>query len=242
MSSAKPNHDQDRRQRRPPRLLAMLGLAMLVLATLGLAIAPLAMAASQGFPPATMLDWPERSFAGHTEYRLATLDGETVLAARARGQASAKYLERDIELAATPYLKWCWRVSGLYPGLDERTRAGDDYPARVYVVRRTGLLPWQVQSVNYVWSSTQAAGTDWPNAFTDRAHLLALQGGPGRVGEWVAEVRDVRDDYRRLFGERPGRLAGLALMTDGDNAGGDATAWFTALTLSSDATPPRCPR
>ncbi|MFG6177023.1 DUF3047 domain-containing protein [Halomonas sp. THAF12] len=207
-----------------------------------LALGAPAQAQDVRFTPDEILAWPMRAFEGETEYRLATLDGEAVLAARARGQASAKYLERDIDLTATPYLKWCWRVSGLYPGLDERTKAGDDYPARVYVVRRTGLLPWQVQSVNYVWSSTQAAGTDWPNAFTDRARLLALRGGPERVGDWVAEVRNVRDDYRRLFGERPGRLAGLALMTDGDNAGGDATAWFTALTLSRDATPPRCPR
>ncbi|WP_136248204.1 DUF3047 domain-containing protein [Halomonas borealis] len=200
-----------------------------------------ALAQEARFAPDEILAWPTRAFEGDTEYRLATLDGERVLEARARGQASAKYLERETQLAATPYLKWCWRVSGLYPGLDERRKAGDDYPARVYVVRRTGLLPWQVQSVNYVWSSTQAAGTDWANAFTDRARLLALQGGPERVGEWVAEVRDVRADYRRLFGERPERLAGLALMTDGDNAGGDATAWFSRLTLSASPAPPNCP-
>lgn len=202
--------------------------------------APLA-AAERTFTPREILDWPVREFAGRTEYRLVTLDGATVLQARARGQAAAKYLERDIDLSTTPYLKWCWRVSGIYPGLDETTRAGDDYPARIYVARRTGLFPWQVQSVNYVWSSTQPAGADWPNAFTDRAHLLALQGGEARVGEWVAEVRDVRADYRRLFDARPGRLDGLALMTDGDNAGGDARAWFGALTLSSDPSPPRCP-
>ncbi len=232
-------HDSAPPCRRARCPLAGLALGLVV----GLALGPASASAATdlAFSPREILDWPERRFAGRTEYRLTTRDGETVLQARARGQASARYLERDIDLAATPYLKWCWRVSGLYPGLDERTKAGDDYPARVYVVRRTGLMPWQVQSVNYVWSSTQAAGTSWPNAFTERARLLALQGGPARVGEWVAEVRDVRADYRRLFGERPERLAGLALMTDGDNAGGDATAWFTALTLSREATPPRCP-
>ncbi|XKE44739.1 DUF3047 domain-containing protein [Halomonas organivorans] len=210
-------------------------------AALLLGLAALPAAADIAFTPREILAWPSRDFAGRTEYRLTTLDGATVLQARARGQASAKYLEREIDLTATPYLKWCWRVSGLYPGLDETTKGGDDYPARVYVARRTGLLPWQVESVNYVWSSTQPAGTDWPNAFTDRAHLLALRGGADRVGEWVAEVRDIRADYRRLFGSRPDHVDGLALMTDGDNAGGDARAWYGTLFLSSSPTPPRCP-
>ncbi|RTR07092.1 DUF3047 domain-containing protein [Halomonas nitroreducens] len=219
----------------PPRL------ALPLLAALLLGLASASAAAELAFSPRDILGWPTRSFAGHTDYRLVDLDGRRVLQARAAGQASAKYLERRIDLTATPYLKWCWRVSGIYPGLDETTKDGDDYPARVYVARRTGLLPWQVQSVNYVWSSTQAAGSDWPNAFTDRAHLLALQGGSARVGEWVAEVRDVRADYRRLFGATPATIDGVALMTDGDNAGGDARAWFSRMVLSADATPLECP-
>ncbi|UYG06932.1 DUF3047 domain-containing protein [Halomonas sp. M4R1S46] len=215
--------------------------ARCLLAGLALGLASISAAAELAFSPRDILGWPSRSFAGHTEYRLVELDGQMVLRARADGQASAKYLERRIDLTATPYLKWCWRVSGIYPGLDETTKGGDDYPGRVYVARRTGLLPWQVQSVNYVWSSTQAAGSDWPNAFTDRAHLLALQGGPARVGDWVAEVRDVRADYRRLFGATPETIDGVALMTDGDNAGGDARAWFGRMVFSADATPLECP-
>lgn len=198
-------------------------------------------AAEIDFAAREVHDWPTRSFEGESEYRLVERAGETVLQARARGQASAKYLEREIDLDATPYLRWCWRVSTTYPGLDETTKGGDDYPARVYVARKTGILPFQVQSVNYVWSNTQQAGTAWPNAFTDRAQLLALQGGDDRVGEWVAEVRDVRQDFARLFDARPSTVNGIALMSDGDNAGGDATAWFARLGFSSSPDAPTCP-
>ena len=193
------------------------------------------------FEAADIIDWPTRSFEGETEYRLVDKDGLEVLQARARQQASAKYLEGEFDLDETPYLHWCWQVDGIYPGLDETTRAGDDYPGRVYVARKTGLLPWQVQSVNYVWSSTQAAGSSWPNAFTSRAQLLALQGGEARVGEWVAEVRDLREDFETLFGDRVDSIDGLALMVDGDNAGVDGTAWFTHLGLSSSDEAPTCP-
>lgn len=109
------------------------------------------------------------------------------------------------------------------------------------MARKTGLLPWQVESVNYVWASSQPKGTSWANAFTSRAQLLALQSGDARAGEWVAEVRHIRDDYQRLFGSRPASIDGLALMTDGDNAGGNATAWFTGLELSARPEPPECP-
>jgi hypothetical protein len=221
---------------------AMLAVRFLSLVTLfALAAHPPLLAGERHFSPRAILDWPTRTFAGETRYRLVERDGATVLEARSRGQASAKYLEREIDLAATPYLHWCWRVSNVHDGLDETTKSGDDYPARVYVVRKTGLLPWQVQSINYVWASEQPAGSDWPNAFTERAHLLALQSGEARVGEWVAEVRHVADDYRRLFGSAPDHIDGVALMSDGDNAGVDATAWFTRLGFSASAAPPECP-
>lgn len=193
------------------------------------------------FSPDDIHAWPTRYFEGETEYRVIEQEGARVLQASAQQQASAKYLEREIDLSETPYLHWCWQVSGIHEGLDETQKSGDDYPARVYVARKTGLLPWQVESVNYVWASSQPAGTDWPNAFTSRAQLLALQSGEARVGEWVAEVRDVREDYQRLFGHRPGSIDGLALMSDGDNAGVDATAWFTHLAFSASPEPPDCP-
>lgn len=200
-----------------------------------------ALAEALRFTPDEIIAWPTRAFEGQTTYRVVVHDGARVLEARSRGQASAKYLERRIDLDATPYLHWCWKISNIHPGLDETRKAGDDYPARVYVARRTGLLPWQVESVNYVWSSTQPAGADWPNAFTDRAHLLALQGGGERVGDWVAEVRDVRADYRALFGSVPDHLDGVALMSDGDNAEVNATAWYSRLGFSASPEPPDCP-
>lgn len=192
--------------------------------------------------PNQIMTWPTRSFDGETHYAIVEKDGVKVLQAQSRGQASARYLEREINLNETPYLHWCWQVSDTYSGLDETTKAGDDYPARVYVARKTGLLPWQVESVNYVWSSTQEAGSIWTNAFTDRAKLMALQGGSSRVGEWVSEVRDIRADFATLFGSSPDLINGVALMSDGDNANVNATAWFTHLGFSSSKNTPDCPQ
>ena len=207
----------------------------------GLTLSTGASAADIAFSARDMAAWETRSFEGQTRYAVVSDNGAEVLEASAQGQASAKYLEREVDLDETPYLHWCWKVGARYTGLDERTRAGDDYPARLYVARKTGLLPWQVQSVNYVWSSNQAVGARWPNAFTDRAMLLALQGEQSPVGEWRAEVRDVSADYQALFGEDVSEIDGVALMSDGDNAGGNGTAWYYGVGFSDSPTPPNCP-
>ncbi|WP_243836226.1 DUF3047 domain-containing protein [Modicisalibacter xianhensis] len=182
-----------------------------------------------------------RSFKGETHYSIVREHGVEVLEASARGQASAKYFEREIDLRETPYLRWCWKADARYLGLDERSKGGDDYPARLYVARKTGFLPWQVQSVNYVWSSNQLAGAHWQNAFTDRAMLLALQGRQSPVGEWRAEVRNVIADFKALFGDSASKIDGLALMSDGDNAGGNATARYYGVGFSDSPEPPNCP-
>lgn len=203
-------------------------------------LSPVATAADKVYTPAQILAWGEKTFEGHTAYRVVEHDGAPALEAKAQGQASARFLEEDISLDDTPYLKWCWQVESIYPALDEKTKNGDDYPARLYVVNKTGILPWQVEAINYVWSSNEPKDSHWDNAFTDRAVLLAVESGADKVGQWVPEVRDLRADYSRLFGSKPSEIAGLALMADGDNAGGDATAYFRGLSLSSDATPPQC--
>ncbi|MCW4152137.1 DUF3047 domain-containing protein [Halomonas sp. 18H] len=212
----------------------------LLLALLSLATSS-ASAAGIQFSASDIAGWPTRSFEGESQYRVIREDGRQVLQARSQGQASAKYLERDINLNETPYLHWCWKVDSRYAGIDERSKSGDDYPARLYVARKTGLLPWQLESVNYVWSSTQPQGSRWPNAFTERAMLLALQGASSPLNEWRSEVRDIRADFTSLFGEDVEEINGLALMSDGDNAGGDAVAHFTAVSLAASPTPPNCP-
>lgn len=199
-----------------------------------------AVAADKAYTPAQILAWGEKTFEGHTAYRVVERDGLPALEAQAQGQASARFLEEDLSLEETPYLKWCWQVDSIYPALNEKTKNGDDYPARLYVVNKTGILPWQVEAINYVWSSNEAKDSHWDNAFTDRAVLLAVESGADKVGQWVPEVRDLRADYAALFDSTPSKISGLALMADGDNAGGSATAYFRGLSLSSDATPPQC--
>ncbi len=181
----------------------------------------------RGFSNGDLNGWEEKSFQGHTDYTLVNLDGETVLHARCDAAASVLYLERHIDLRQTPWLHWRWRVNRTFTKVDERSKQGDDYPARVYVVVDGGLLPWRTLAVNYVWASREPKGSHWPNAYTGNAHMVALRSGSADTKHWEVETRNVRQDFKRFYGKEMERIDGVAaLMTDCDNTGGRAEAWY----------------
>lgn len=178
------------------------------------------------FSSGSLEGWLHRRFVGEAEYRLRS-DGQSVaLYARSEGAASGLYRERKVDLAVTPVLHWSWRVDHPLGGGDERTRSGDDYAARIYVVFTRGPLPWQMRAINYVWSGREPAGSVWPNAFTSNAWMVAVRSGVGDAGRWQSERRNVLADYRRLFGEDPTAVSAVAIMTDTDNTQLEAEAWY----------------
>lgn len=184
------------------------------------------------FSKASLSGWKSKSFAGKTRYRLVSLNGQTVLEAKAKASASGLYREIFIDLSQTPHLHWCWQVIEPLPPLPETTKPGDDYAARIYLVKRGGLTFWKTKALNYVWSSSQAPGALWPNAFAGKnVMMLAVRTGEGH---WRCEKRDVRADWRRAFGEEPDHIDAVALMTDSDNSNQRTAAYYGDLWFSSD--------
>ena len=179
------------------------------------------------FTPRDIAGWETEQFKGPVEYRLVQQDGREALHAVCTGKgASARYLRREIDLRETPILEWSWRIQGTFSGRDERTKAGDDYPVRVYAVVDGGLLGWRTQAVNYVWASARPAGSVWPNAYASQAKMLALQSGSARAAEWITERRDLASDFQRLHGASPAVIHGLAIMTDCDDVGQPMEGWY----------------
>ncbi|HQC71112.1 MAG TPA: DUF3047 domain-containing protein [Candidatus Competibacteraceae bacterium] len=178
------------------------------------------------FSAADRQDWQEKVFKGETRYSFDSRGGQPALFADSRGTASGLYREIRIDLNRTPWLNWSWRVDRVLGDIDERQKAGDDYPARVYVVVSGGAAFWKTRSLVYVWSSNQPVGATWNSAYTDNVRMMALRSGTTEAGRWVEEKRDVRADFRRLFGEDIDALDAVALMTDSDSSGQTASAWY----------------
>jgi hypothetical protein len=179
------------------------------------------------FAPEDIINWAPHSFAGTTEYRLVEIDGrEAVEANCTDGTASGLFYREHIDLTRTPVVEWEWRVDEPLTGIDETTRAGDDYAARLYLVDEAPFLRWRTRALNYVWSSTSEPGSDWPNAFANQARMIAVAGAEHAGQGWRTERRNVREDFRRHHDREPDRINAVAVMTDCDNTGQQTRAWY----------------
>jgi hypothetical protein len=171
-------------------------------------------------------EWEVKEFHGQTLYTVVHDDaGGHVLRADSRASASGLVYKVDYSLGEYPILSWRWKVSNILVKGDETKKSGDDYAARVYVVFPHWFFP-KTKSINYIWANKLPRGQHIPNPFTGNAIMLAVESGKEKVGRWVNVRRNVYEDYRMIFGEKPPRVGAIAIMTDTDNTGGTATAWY----------------
>ncbi len=179
--------------------------------------------------------WEEKSFSGRTEYQLVKEGDVTVLKATSRAAASGLFKKMRIDLQQTPYLNWRWRVDKPLHGLNEQTKSGDDYGARIYVVVDGGLFFWKTRAINYVWASSSPKGKSWPNAFAGKsAMMLALRSSTDKAATWYQEKRNVAADLREFFGTEIRYIDAIAIMTDTDNSGQQTTAYYGDIFFSGN--------
>ena len=178
--------------------------------------------------------WESKVFSGTTDYQIVSLDNASVLKATSQASASGLFKQQKIDLLQTPFLNWRWRIENSLGKINEQSKAGDDYSARVYVVIDGGWAFWKTKAINYVWVSNSAKGSSWPNAFAgNNAMMLALRSAEDKTSTWYQEKRNIIEDFKALYGIDIRYIDGLALMTDTDNAGGQATAYYGDLYFSA---------
>lgn len=228
-------------------------LLLLVLAAIGVALADEQRRGISAFSnakagaalPAGWLPLNATGSASPTLYTLVDDRGTTVLRAEAKAAASALSHPVNVDPAATPWLRWRWKISTLIEQADLRTREGDDFPARLYVMfdypleklsfaERSKLrlaralfdpkLP--AATLCYVWDGKAATGTIAPSAYTNRVRLIVVESGGTRVDRWVEVERNVAEDFRAAFGEDPPAVTAIAVAVDTDNTGAFATTYF----------------
>jgi len=181
----------------------------------------------------------------HTAYTLVR-EGESVVV-KAVSEASSSGLSRDITIDPKEYpvVRWRWKIANLLERSDVTRKDGDDYPARLYITfaydsRKVGFLEKAkyetarllygqyppLGALNYIWAAKTVQGVIVPNPYTDRAMMIVVESGAVEVNRWVVEQRNVYDDYKLAFGEEPPMISGVAIMTDTDNTGESAIAYY----------------
>lgn len=187
------------------------------------------------FSKGSLSGWENQKFVGETSYTLTEDNGQKVLHANSVGSASGLGRKIKIDLTKTPYVNWSWKIERRLPPLDERTKVGDDYAARLYVVRSGGMMAWNTRAVNYVWSGSQERNASWPNPYSPKNSIMIATRGTGDgTGTWVTEKRNVREDFKKLFGKDITSIDAVAIMTDTDNSGLRARAAYGDIYFTAD--------
>jgi len=176
--------------------------------------------------------WESKNFKGTTEYHLVKEDGRAVVKATSHDTASGLIRKISFQPSKHRYLRWSWKIAGTIKGGDEKLKSGDDYAARIYIVF-PGKYFWQMKAINYIWANKLTKGNFVPSAYAAGSKMVAVESGNGKAGQWLTEERDLLADYRTLFGTDPPEAEAVAIMTDTDNTGGVAEAWYGDIILST---------
>lgn len=180
-----------------------------------------------------------------TIYQTAHADGRWVLHAQSERSASMYRRSVRIEPERLGQVSFSWKVPALLSDADVRESETEDAVVRVMLAfdgdparlnARTRLMFDLMQSLSgevppfatlmYVWDSRAELDSVVLNKRSDRVRKIVLESGPTHLGQWRSYRRDVRADFRRAFGEEPGALIGVAVMTDSDNTRSRAEAWY----------------
>ena len=179
--------------------------------------------------------WEEKKFAGKTDYSFIEDESKGwVLKAYSKNSASGIVKKTQLDISKTPYLNWSWKVERLPEVTDEKTKKGDDYGARIYVIFKSGPWFWDTKALNYVWSSHYNVGDTWPNAFTSNACMIVVQSGTDKIGRWIEEKHNVKDDIASCFGITVDVIEAVALMSDSDNSEKEALAYYSDIYFSAN--------
>ena len=193
-----------------------------------------------GWKPLTFSKIPQQ-----TTYDLVKDGARVVVKATSQASSSGYTKELLIDPKEYPVIQWQWKVSNILKAGNVAKKEGDDYPARIYVtfqydsakVSLFGKAKYEAAkliygqypplgALNYIWESRAAVGTAVPNPYTEQVHMVVVESGPTKLNTWMTEERNVYEDYKRAFGEEPPMISGIAIMTDTDNTGESAEAYY----------------
>jgi Protein of unknown function (DUF3047) len=186
-----------------------------------------------------------------TQFQVASDQGRKGLRVQAKSSASMMRYALRVEPQALGALKFSWKVPQTITEADVSQRDLDDSPVRLVLAfegdtskfsARNAMLselsrtitgePLPYATLMYVWCNTSAQNSVVLNPRTDRIRKIVLESGGKNLGRWLDYERDIRADFIKAFGEEPGALLGVALMTDTDNTQGQTMAYYGPVALT----------
>ena len=153
-----------------------------------------------------------------THYSLGNNENGKFIRAEANNSASGLGKEIKINLNETPFLNITWKIEKDLPGIDEESKKGHDYAARVFVVKKTGVTALSNRAMNYVFSSNNDINTYNSSPFTKKSIDYVLSTTKENLNEWVTVKINVRDHFKKFHNLDLDEINGVAIMADTDNS------------------------
>ena len=175
-----------------------------------------------------------RKVKKETTYTLGSNENGNFLKAEAEGKASGLGIEKKINLLKTPFINITWKVEKDLFGINEKSKKGHDYAARVFVIKKTGKTALSNRAINNVFSSNNNIGENWKSPFTKRSIDYVLASTKNNLNEWVTVKANVKDHFKKFHMIDVNEIEGVAIMTDTDNSKKLAIAYYQNIYFSSE--------
>jgi len=171
---------------------------------------------------------------GETTWSLDSNENGNFIKAEAEGKGSGLGKEIKINLSKTPFINISWKVEKDLSGIVENSKKGHDYAARVFVIKKTGSTPLSNRAINYVFSSNNNIGENWPSPYTKKSIDYVLSSTEENLNTWVTVKANVKEDFMRLHGIEVLEISGVAIMTDTDNSKLKAISYYQNIYFSAE--------
>ena len=175
-----------------------------------------------------------RKVKGETKWTLGSNENGTFIRAEAEGTGSGLGKELIIDLNKTPFINITWKVEQNLSGIEENSKKGHDYAARVFVVKKTGSTALSNRAINYVFSSNNNVGETWRSPYTKKSIDYVLATTLVNDNKWVSVKANVKEDFKKLHDLDVNELNGVAIMTDTDNSKKKAIAYYQNIYFSAE--------
>ena len=174
-----------------------------------------------------------KKYKGETTWLLGSNEKGNFIKAEAEGKGSGLGKEISIDLSKTPFINITWKVEKDLSGIVENSKKGHDYAARVFVIKKTGSTALSNRAINYVFSSNNEVGKNWPSPYTKKSIDYVLSSTKNNLNTWVVVKTNVKEDFMKLHGIEVLDLSGIAIMTDTDNSKLKAISYYQDIYFSA---------
>jgi len=169
-----------------------------------------------------------------TVYSVGSNENGNFLKAVADNAASGLGKEVKIDLNKTPFINITWKIEKDLQGINEKSKKGHDFAARVFAVKKTGATPLSNRAINYVFSSNSEVGQSWPSPYTKKSIDNVLATTKDNLNVWVTVKANVKEDFKKFHDLDVNELDGLAIMADTDNSKMKSISYFQNIYFSAD--------